>query len=51
MAGAQPLVFLSINKPLSLLGWPSRLVEIELPTNTLDHSQLIVAIEYLKLLG
>ena len=51
MASAQAFIFLSVDKPLSLLGWPSRLVEIQLPTDPLHHPELIITVENLKLLG
>ena len=50
MPGAQPFVLLTIDKPLRLFGRPARFIEIEFPTNSLDHPQLIIAVENLELL-
>ncbi len=51
MAGSQTFILLAINKPLRLLGGPARFIEIQLTADPLDHSELIIAVEYLELLG
>jgi hypothetical protein len=50
MPGTKTFIFLSVDKPLRLLGRPARLIEVQLSANTLDHPQLIIAIENLELL-
>ena len=51
MPRTQSFIFLSVNKPLRLLRWPTSFVEIELPADPLHNSQLVVTIQNLELLG
>ena len=51
MLGAQALVLLRVDIPLGLPRRPAALVQLQLATDALYQAQLVIAVEYLEVLG
>ena len=47
----KPFVLLATDKPLGLLRWPLALINLVFPHHPLDQSQLVVAVQHLKVFG
>ena len=50
MRAAQPLIFLCVDIPHGLFGGPARLIQAQVPAHSLNQAELIVTIQYLKIL-